>query len=117
MGRVKSKREGAEHKRLKQLAKSWLLKQGSIEVKEEVLFLNKKRKVIADVVGYSGEVIIAVECGGSTVDKLERLAKCVTEIYILPQGEAIPFRWSILDKLCVCCGHKVTPYFYKTFLT
>lgn len=103
--------ETQQHKDLKRIAKAWLLKLGVSKAEEEVAFNRGgewgKGKVLVDVVGSCGDTIIAVECGGSKKDKLVTLSKCVSEIYILPYGQVIPFRWSALDNLCPTCGHKV----------
>lgn len=112
MGRkVGFQTESTQHKELKDIAKLWLLGLGVNKVDEEVRFNGGgergKGSVVADVVGYCGDVIIALECGGCRRDKLVVLSECVNEIYILPYGQLIPFRWSALDNLCQTCGNKI----------
>jgi len=101
--RTYKKGESREHKALKLLAKHFLREQGFNEINEEYL-IDQKR---VDVVGISGDKIIAIECGGSLERKLRHIVGRVDKLYILPYGATKPFLWDGHSQVCQFCGHMI----------
>jgi len=97
--------ETKAHTSLKSLAYEYLLSLGCSDIRTEVIFGKPPYKVIIDLVGTKDNKYIAVECGGSTLNKLIKATQFIDFIYILPFHETKPFLWHEHMDTCPRCGH------------
>ena len=103
-------RETLAHKKLKVRARLFLGDMGCANIQEEYTIgtsLNGKGSIRVDVVGFRDSQLVAVECGGSTDKKLNKACGYIRELWVLPYGESMPFKWSIGKSVCHTCGHVV----------
>lgn len=84
---------------------------GCVWIKEECVITRKGIRAKFDVAGRTDSdadfEIIAVECGGSHIKKLQRMKQIATQIYILPYGSDTPYLWSTDVNICSKCGHRL----------
>lgn len=102
--------ESKLHKALKAKATEFLVDLGCTDIIEEYPLIRrppKKGARCVDVVGFRDGEAIAVECGGSTEQRLRSIVDIVSELYVLPYGETKPYRYKKHTNLCPYCGHKV----------
>lgn len=80
----KISREGPEHQKLKDLAAKWLRSLGVDVVKFEV-GIPPFDQGFVDVVGFfnSGKTV-AIECGHSSLERIQRLKRCFTAVAHIP---------------------------------
>jgi len=102
-----------KHNNLKYKAIEWLKGQDFTDIEIEVRILNHQTgnawrgSFVIDIVGRKEHRKMAIECGGSRLDKLNKIASEFNEIYILPYGEDVPYKWERDIDICKQCGHIV----------
>lgn len=101
-----------KHRRLIDRAIGWLEMKGFTDIEPEVSILKEgggsalisKCYYKIDVVGRKDGKKIAIECGGSRIEKLIDISGYFNEVYILPYGGE-PFLWEEGLNVCQNCGH------------
>ena len=105
-----AKNEGQEHEKIKSMAGAWLEEQGFVieyeyRINNGRMQRNRKIYYTIDVYGKRSDNTIAVECGGSKINKLNDLLTIIGSVYVWPYGETSPFKWEEGLSVCPACGH------------
>ena len=104
--------EGFEHNQLKKLAREFLQQIGCVDIDEETC-VGKRTKgkfLISDVTGRLNGKLVAVECGGILqLGKRKRWIreKRISDMYIFPYGQTVPYKYELNMKVCPKCGHQI----------
>ena len=102
-----------KHSKLKGKAVEWLKNKGFNDIETEVRILNSQTgkawrgSYLVDIIGRNDKFKVAIECGGSQVDKLNNIYDEFDKIFIFPYGEEEPYEWKTNENLCQNCGHKI----------
>jgi len=71
------------HEKLKKLGKEFLKSQGATKIEEEYKCVINGKHYVVDVVGFSPEMKIAIECGSSSWKKLQALKTYFDKVIVL----------------------------------
>ena len=96
-----------QHLELKRKAAIFLAQNGYIDIQYEYKLGQDKNGYAfrTDVSGIKGKKRVVVECGGTNTRKLSKLLPFVDGIYILPHGQAEPYKWEASMIVCSGCGN------------
>jgi len=96
-----------QHLELKRKSVLFLVQMGCLSIETEYKIGQGKNGYAfrADVAGIKDGKLIVVECGGTSMWKLNKLLPFVGELYILPHGQDKPFKWNANMVICQGCGN------------
>lgn len=91
--------EGPLHKKLKQLAKQVLRRMEAMSIEEEYKCLIDGRRYVVDTVGFCSDKAVAIECGKTSVKKIEALKRCFDKVIVLTVFDLVDYLESNIQDL------------------
>jgi hypothetical protein len=100
------------HRKLKDLAKTFLASLGCTGIREEARDLSGILRYNYDVAGLKDGKVYIVECGGCQVQKLKKIFDSGYILYIWAYGADKPILYNPSQRVCHFCGNYVHSELY-----